>query len=71
MNFTEDKRFNKAVRGYDKYESMGKLKWFDDKSRELADEVFGDTMKLMREIASEYGVSFEDVLGEVRKVSRF
>lgn len=71
MNFTEDKRFNKAVRGYDKYESMGKLKWFDDKSRELADEVFGDTMNLMREIASEYGVSFQDVLGEVRKVSRF
>lgn len=71
MNFTEDKRFNKAVRGYDKYESMGKLKWFDNKSRELADEVFEDTMNLMREIASEYGVSFEDVLGEVRKVSRF
>lgn len=71
MNFTEDKRFNKAVRGYDKYESMGKLKWFDNKSRELADEVFEDTMNLMCEIASEYGVSFEDVLGEVRKVSRF
>lgn len=71
MNFTEDKRFNKAVRGYEKYESMGKLKWFDGKSRELADEVFGDTMNLMSEIASEYGVSFEDMLGEVRKVSRF
>lgn len=59
------------MRGYEKYESMGKLKWFDDKSRELADEVFGDTMNLMSEIASEYGVSFEDILGEVRKVSRF
>lgn len=71
MEFTNTGSFKKAVNGYEKYESMGKLKWFDDKSRELADEVFGDTMNLMREIASEYGVSFEDVLGEVRKVSRF
>lgn len=71
MDFTISDRFKKAVNGYEKYESMGKLKWFDDKSRELADEVFVDTMNLMREIASEYGVSFEDVLGEVRKISRY
>lgn len=71
MDFTNSDRFMKSVNGYEKYESMGKLKWFDDKSRELADEVFGDTINLMSEIASEYGVSFEDVLGEVRKVSRY
>ena len=71
MDFTSSESFKKAVNGYERYESMGKLKWFDEQSRELADEVFGDTMNLMREIASEYGVSFEDVLGEVRKVSRY
>lgn len=71
MDFIGIDLFMKAVNGYEKYESMGKLKWFDDKSRELADEVFGDTMNLMLEIASEYGVSFEDVLGEVRKASRY
>ena len=71
MDFIGSERFMKAVNGYEKYEIMGKLKWFDDKSRELADELFVDTMNLMREIASEYGVSFEDVLGEVRKVSRY
>ena len=71
MDFMGSYRFMKAVNGYEKYESMGKLKWFDDKSRELADEVFVDTMNIMREIAIEYGVSFEDVLDAIRKVSRY
>ena len=69
--FSDDKRFDEAVKGYEKYESMDELKWFDDKSRELADEVFGDTMNLMNEIASDYSVSSGDVFAAVRKVSRF
>ena len=69
--FENDKRFNDAVRGYEKYESMGKLKWFDAESRKLADEVFDGTMSTMNEIASDYSVSFDDVLDAVRSVSRF
>lgn len=71
MKFTNSDKFLKAVNGYEKHESLGKLKWIDEHSMELANEVFGDTMNLMCEIASEYGVSYEDVLAEVRKVSRF
>lgn len=69
--FSDDKRFNDAVRGYEKYESMGELKWIDAESRKFADKVFDDTMSTMNEIASDYGVSFDDVLAAARKVSRF
>lgn len=69
--FENDKRFKDAVRGYETYESMGKMKWFDAKTRELADEVFDDTVSIMNEIASDNSVSFEDVLEAVRSVSRF
>lgn len=69
--FSDDKRFSDAVRGYEKYESMGELKWLDAESRKFADKVFDDTMSTMNEIASDYSVSFEDVLAAVRKVSRF
>ena len=56
---------------FDAYESMGKLKWFDAESRKLADEVFDGTMSTMNEIASDYSVSFDEVLGSGRSVSRF
>ena len=69
--FSDDKRFNDAVRGYEKYESMCELKRVDAESIRFADKVFYDTMSTMNEIASDYGVSFDDVLAAVRKVSRF
>lgn len=71
MDFTSSDRFMKAVNGYEKYECMGEFKWFDEQSRALADEVFDETRSLIEEIARDNGVLYNDVLGEVRKVSRY
>lgn len=32
MKFTNSDKFLKAVNGYEKYESLGKLKWIDEHS---------------------------------------
>lgn len=71
MDFTSSDRFMKAVNGYEKYECMGKFRWFDEQSRALADEVLEETQSLIEEIAIENGVFYNEVLDAIRKVSRY